>query len=339
MIKELDIHDYISQKDALYTGDLNLGIDQQPFLQIHKWRVGAGDIPKDEKLYNDLKIRLNNIVGCLLKQMVNTMNGFLCDYSYKKVHINPHITPESPDYFYDPTKQCENIIKDECKQIETLCKAYKKLTSIHIKYARPKLYESLFYAFCQLYDSAKEFREMHTKYGKENRPLIDQLSEYERNGVSRCKILLKRCSTIEITLSRITNAETKERETNIKNITIKDDTHNTANVPKEYFPLALFDLSRNPDLKWMLETKLSGFSFSNEDGLEEVKKWLTYSLVRENRISSYDKRFVKSLNGLYRYIMDCGIVNSRSNAIELICQLLDLPESALRPMHYYIGKK
>ena len=187
---------------------------------------------------------------------------------------------------------------------------------------------------------------MHTKYG--NTRLLDQLSEYERKGVSRCKMLLKRCSNIEITLSRTKNAETKERETDIEKIVITDNTHNTAYVPKEYFPLALFDLSRNPDLEWMLKTNGNVLRFSDEDGLEAVKKWLTYSLVRENRINGYDKRFVKSLNGLYRYIIDCKIVDyidvstrksSRNKAIELICILLDLPESASPPMRNYIGKR
>lgn len=348
MTKEPNIQDYILPKNTLYTGDLNIGIEQLPFLKIHKWRVGGGEIPKDEKLYNDLITRLNNIAERLLQKMVDELNNFLYEYSRKRVHINRHITPESSDYFYDPTKQCQEIIKEECDHIDSLCQASSKLTSLHLKYARPKLYKSLFYAFCQLYDTAKEFRDMHTKYGKENRQLIDQLSEYDRNGVSRCRMLLKRCSNIEITLSRTKNVETKERKIHIKKIVIKDNTHNTACVPKEFFPLVLFDLHRNPDLEWMLKANGSVLSFSDEDDLEEVKKWLTNSLVRENRINSYDKRFAKSLNGLYRYIIDCDIVDnidvstrksSRDKAIELICTLLDLPESALQPMRNYIGKR
>lgn len=262
---------------------------------------------------------------------------------------------EAPSKYHDLVGRV-TLVKKEHPELEKMIreradrsfKVNQKIADIFNKYVRPKLYKSLFYAFCQLYETAKGFREMHTRYGKKNRTLIDQLSEYERRGVAHCRTLLKRSSKIEVTLLRTESTEIGKQELHIGMIAIRDDTRNNGLVPKEYFPIVLFDLYRTPALKWMLETSGCTFMFKDGGDFDAVKEWLAHSLVSE-KINGFDKRFAKSLNGLYRYVMDCRVADylsddsvrglKKGKAIEFIRQLLDLPQSALPPLKNYINRK
>lgn len=341
------IYDYIPPKDNVWVdiSKINLGADQDPFKKI----VGFNDgwsWTIDEKLHSDLLARLDGYVVCLRNKMIEEFNTMLAEYDCETIGVEPNIKPCEDSFFYTPTEQCRARLGDWNERTSPSMDLYlrlnKNVTEIFLKYARPKLYKTLFYAYCQLYDQAKEFKDMHTKIPGKGKQLIKLLSDAEKNGIARCRTMAKRCSKIQITVSRIDN------ETIIEKITITHSSSgNHAKMPDAYLPIALIDLRSSPSLNWML--MISGASITLTEGkdFENAKKWLEKTLEKGDSYKSYDKRFAKSLNGLYRYIMACNIVDyinpksflgRKNKAIKMICQFLDLPCSAEKVLTNYIGR-
>lgn len=341
------IYDYIPPKDNVWVdiSKINLGADQDPFKKI----VGFNDgwsWTIDEKLHSDLLARLDGYVVCLRNKMIEEFNTMLAEYDCETIGVEPNIKPCEDSFFYTPTEQCRARLGDWNERTSPSMDLYlrlnKNVTEIFLKYARPKLYKSLFYAYCELYDQAKDFMQMHAKVPGKVEQLIQLLSDAEKNGIARCRTMAKRCSKIQITVLRIDN------ETIIKEVTIHGSNKNSARMPEGYLPIALIDLRNSPSLKWML--KISGASIILTEGadFEEAKKWLEKTLKKGDSYKSYDMRFAKSLNGLYRYIMDIDIAkhiihpiylyHRKSSAIKMICSFLELPSHAERVLTNYIGR-
>lgn len=345
-VTDPDIYDYISPKESVWVGitEINLEANQHPFQKIVKgeddWKMTI-----DEKLYRDLLTCLDGYVVCLRNKMIEELNTMLAEYDCEAIGVEPNIKPCEDSFFYTPTEQCRARLGEWNERTSPSMDLYlrlnQKVTEIFLKYARPKLYKSLFYAYCQFYKQAKEFKDMHTKIPGKGKQLIQLLSEHERKGIARCRTMAKRCSKIQITVSKI------ENETIIKEVTIHGSNKNSAPMPEGYLPIARIDLRNSPSLKWML--KISGASITLTEGedFEEAKKWLAKTLEKGDSYKSYDMRFAKSLNGLYRFIMDCGIAehiitnptyNRKRKAIKMICSFLDLPSDAEQVLTNYISR-
>lgn len=230
---------------------------------------------------------------------------------------------------------------------EYYIKVLGKMGKIRVKYERKNLFNSLLYVYCQLYDETSKVRSMLTPYNNKDK-YID-LWEKTQAQISRCKTLLKNCKNIKVTMLK----------GEISNIAVQSK--GTEQVPDICYLLALYDLTNNENLKWLVDRDGIMVQFTEGQDFDAAKKWLDGVLkpYTERKHSGYYKNFALSLNGLYRYIMDCKFVNNlkfpiysvycgvnektppKEKAIELIRVLLDLPTDKLlsQAIYNYIDRR
>lgn len=225
-----------------------------------------------------------------------------------------------------------------------------KLTEIYNNYARPKLYNSLFYAYCQLYKIASQWRNLYSN-DKHGEKYLRTFNDDEKKR-RKCLTLLESCENIKVSISQKEGVH----ETPIKEIGIRGASNNNETVPDRYLFMAYYDLECNDALKWILEREDITFVLEKGRDFDDVKKWLLYTLNGERSTKGHAEKFAKSFTGIYHYIKDCKFIgnlkfhkdsafysvtkeiNNKGKIIEFIRIFFDLPKDAITPMKNYISK-
>lgn len=231
--------------------------------------------------------------------------------------------------------------------LDTNKKVMEMMGKIRVEFDRKNLFNSLLYAYCQLYDDMSKVKSMLSPNKNKNK-YIDLWGE-KQTEIARCKTLLRNCKNIKVTISR----------NKIAKIVVQSG--GTKQVPDICYLLALYDLKNNDHLHWLADRDGIMVQFTEGRDFEAAKKWLEGVLkpYTERKHSGYYKSIALSLNGLYRYIMDSQFVNKlkfpnssvfcginekttpKEKAIELIRVLLGLPtdELLLQAMSNYIDRR
>lgn len=334
-ISEIDIYDYVKPRRNDYANidTLDTGIHQPPFLH---WSIDSG-VTYEKEHYNKVISSLEQIIDCLLNGMAKECKTLFSNAGYPTIGVCDITEKDYSKRFSEYLSRCNDILYNHYDTDIAI-----KLAEIKLKYYRPKLYNSLFYAYCQLYDQVMQCKNMCFENEKGER-YFDVLKESEQDRVC-CLNLLKNCKRIKVSISKTEG----KNGTPIKEISISGGT-NHKSVPKACFFIAYYDLEGTDSLKWMLERDDITIKLEKGNDFEDVKKWLQFTLGGERLTNGYFEKFAKSLRGLYQYIMKCDIVNKldfltnthkRDRAIELIMSLFELPDTVEMRRHLdnYIDK-
>lgn len=389
MIREFDkdINDYLGKS---YRNINTIDFRREfPFFQIGKWSIDSLNVSVDEEHYNVVAGRINEITESLFVGMVAEYKELFEKSKIPVVEISDISEQDKCKRIDSYISKCDERLKNcyNAKIIEVLhnngykgvccvdelseeqilgiqknqqiqdaynelwneyyIKVLGKMGKIRVKYERKNLFNSLLYAYCQLYDETSKVKAMlspninKVKY-------VDILGDTQKK-IARCKTLLKNCKNIKVTIlkGRITNIAVQSK--------------GTEQVPDICFLLALYDLTNNDRLNWLADRDGIMVQFTEGQDFDAAKRWLEGVLkpYTERKHSGYYKNFALSLNGLYRYIMDCKFVNNlkfpnysvycgvnektppKEKAIELIRVLLDLPTDKLlsQAIYNYIDRR
>ena len=335
--------------------NLDTSKDQYPFRHFNIDN-GSWNKTYDEELYNKVISRLENIIDCLLNGMAKECKTLFSNAGYPTIGVCDITEKDYSKRFSEYLSKCNDIL---CNRYDTDITI--KLAEIKLKYYRPKLYNSLFYAYCKLYDIAYQYKTMHYEREEDSTEIIKLLSE-KKSVISNCVYWAEACASVSITIK---NKELKEvRITGIKNGNAR-----SVSIPEDCFVWAANNLTDYASLKGVYAINNVTLTFDSGQEFEDAKKWIldTLSLCTLDYIGNFDKSFAKSFNGLYRYIKDCDFVGKlefprgsifygvskkiltkeryekdktpKEKVVELIRILFDLPASAETPMMNYIDRK
>lgn len=354
---------------------LDISIHQPPFLH---WSIDGG-VTYDEEHYKKLTGKLEDITHGLLwgmeKECLELFRVAKCtpvkwrgetaeeyialcgDNIYE--HYKEQVMTVLSKYGYkvcrfdDLTEEQQMQIRNDTSiqsEIEVVQKRYnrrmKRLGEIKRKYNYPKLYNSLFFAYCKLLGAANKYKWMPRWWSVKDK-------------IDRSMTLLKKCDSITVTISKDEGLE----GTPIKQIRISRH-GSSEKIPQICF-LELIDTAP----RWLVEREVTTKVEKGKD-FEEIKKWIeaVLPLYKINGEKDYYVRFAKSFHGLYRYIMDSGFVDKlhfykdsvfygvsqtlrtkegeeesvlspKEKTVELIRVLFDLPNKASKAMKNYIDRK
>ena len=353
---------------------LDISIHQPPFLH---WSIDGG-VTYDEEHYKKLTGKLEEITHGLLwgmekeclelfrvakctpvKWLGETAEEYiaLCgDNIYE--HYKEQVMTVLRKYGYkvcrfdDLTEEQQMQIRNDTSiqsEIEVVQKRYnrrmKRLGEIKRKYHYPKLYNSLFFAYCKLYGEAKKhkwIKRWWTIKGK----------------TDRCLTLLKSCDSITVTISKEEGVE----GTPIKEIIVRSY-NGSVKTPKICYPELMGNIPQ-----WLVEREATIKVEKGKD-FEDVKNWIlaTLPLYTQDGKKGYCIRFANAFHGLYKYIMCSGFIDKlhfykdsvfygvsqtlrtkggeeesvlspKEKTIELIRALFDLDEDASKAMKNYIDR-